>query len=163
MNKEIKFRALKENPKEYVGGYGINQDNAKWAYGSGIVPVYINTCLHKDKLEMVVDVNYDELDYWQPSYSNCEIIPNTVCQYIGIDDKNKKEIYEGDIVRTNSGRLCKVVWFSSPQYQGRDLVPIETKNPTPKEWNLWEDLEIVGNIFDNPELLGGDYAGKQKV
>lgn len=77
-------------------------------------------------------------------------------QYIGKTDINKKEIYEGDIVKTNSGRLCKVIWFSSPQYQGWDLVPIETINPIPKEWRIWENLEVVGNIFDNPELLGSD-------
>lgn len=86
-NREIKFRALKENPKEYVGGWnGDNQDNAKWVYGSGIVPVYINTYLNQDMLEMVVDVNYDELDYWKPDYSTSKILPNTVCQFTGLRD-----------------------------------------------------------------------------
>ena len=74
-------------------------------------------------------------------------------QYIGVDDKNGKEIYDGDIVRTNRGRLCKVVWFSSPQYQGWDLMPIETKNPVPREAELWNDLEVVGNVYENADLL----------
>lgn len=77
----------------------------------------------------------------------------TIGQYIGVPDKNGKEVYEGDIVRTNIGRLCKVVWFSSPQYQGWDLEPVETKNPPQKERELWKGLEVIGNVYENADLL----------
>lgn len=81
---------------------------------------------------------------------------STICQCTGLTDKNGKKIWENDIVRTNRGRLCSVVWFASPRYQGFDLKPIECKNPPPTQWDLWKDLEVIGNIFDNPELLGTD-------
>ena len=58
-------------------------------------------------------------------------------------------------MRINRGRLCCVVWFSSPSHQGFDLKPIECKNPPPTQWDLWKDLEVVGNVFDNHELLEG--------
>lgn len=83
----------------------------------------------------------------------CAIHESVFMQYIGVDDKNGKEIYEDDIVRTNSGRICKVVWFSSPQYQGWDFEPIEAKNPPPKERELWVDLEVIGNVYENADLL----------
>lgn len=158
MDRKIKFRALKENPKEYVGSYGKdNYDNAKWVYGSGIVPVYINTYLNTHKLEMVVDVNYDELDYWQPSYSNCAIIPNTICQYTEVDDKNGKNIFHKDIVSAPfigyggkkqkrigvveyvKGAFC-VNWNDSEEY-GKNFL------------GYVNDIEVIGNIFDNPELI----------
>lgn len=123
---------------------------------------------NKEKKIMCYDKEDGEVDCWDGVFSSEVGLINRYLnlsddlksyeymQYIGRKDINKKEIYEGDIVRTNSGRLCRVVWFSSPQYQGWDLEPIETKNPAPKEWNLWEYLEIIGNIFDNPELLKED-------
>ena len=77
----------------------------------------------------------------------------TICQCTGLKDKNGKLIWENDIVKTNNGRLCKVFWFSSSLYQGYDLKPIESENPAPTKWNIWYDIEVIGNIFDNPELI----------
>ena len=108
--------------------------NGRWVYGYLADENYINS----PELEGEFLVDKD-----------------TVGQYIGVPDKNGKEIYDGDIVRTNNGRLCKVVWFSSPQYQGWDLEPIEAKNPPPKERELWKDLEVIGNVYENADLLKG--------
>lgn len=84
-----------------------------------------------------------------------EVDPETVCQYTGKKDKNGKKIWENDAVRTNRGRVCKVVWFSSNCHQGFDLRPLEDKNPPPTQWNLWMDLEVLGNVCDGSEWAEG--------
>lgn len=92
-------------------------------------------------------------------YDSTEVIPNTIGQLTGLYDKNGKKIFEGDIVKTKYGRLCIVVWFASPVHNGWDLESIRTfencmiEYPSPFDLYCKDNLEVVGNIHDNPELL----------
>lgn len=88
-----------------------------------------------------------------------EVIPETVGQYTGMTDKNGKKIFEGDIVnnrvRLISGyetRLLQVVYDSTAaRFVFKDEYG-DFKN-TPKV------CEVIGNIYDNPELIGGKANG----
>ena len=81
-----------------------------------------------------------------------QVDEETVGQYTGLNDKNGKRIFEGDIVRCGTGRICKVTFFISPGFSGFDIVPIGGFD-APPPYNLFADTEVIGNIHDNPELL----------
>lgn len=83
----------------------------------------------------------------------------TVGQYTGMVDKNGTKIFEGDVVRTKYGRLCVVVWFSSNGCIGWDLMPVDTvencvHTKAPDAYDVFkkDNLEVIGNIHDNPEF-----------
>lgn len=98
-------------------------------------------------------------EYWQDEdgkqrkeqYYNID--PTTLGECIGRCDKNNKPIFEGDIVRTKYGRLCLVVWCSHSSFVGVDLDALEADHKAPSEYDLYDCLEIVGNCYDNPNLL----------
>lgn len=133
---------------------GKQIDNGEWIEGSLIH----QTKFYGDPVDCY-HILYDgefHLDY----YGSAEVIPETVGQFTGMFDKNDKMIFEGDIVKTKYGRLCTVVWFSSQVCSGWDLASIltlencaYTRYPDAIDLCKKENLEIIGNIHDNPELL----------
>lgn len=87
--------------------------------------------------------------------------PWELMQYTGLKDKNGVEIYEGDIITTGSGLndKFKVEYkinsfiFSIAYYEyTRYLLYLE-------RWQ-YSKLEVIGNIYENPELLGPNNESK---
>lgn len=85
-----------------------------------------------------------------------EVIPSTICQCTGLKDKNGNLIWENDIIKAWSQGTCakgKIkqridgTWIMYPAWQKGEM------------WYLCPDnngettVEVIGNIFDNPELL----------
>ena len=81
------------------------------------------------------------------------VIPETVGQYTGLLDKNGKKIFEGDIVRVNRSEVPSIVEYSEcncgfhADSRSDDYFSISVLNRD------LVDLEVIGNIYDNPELL----------
>ena len=81
-----------------------------------------------------------------------EVIPETVGEYTGLTDKKGKKIFEGDILEF----VQKVIVRWHKIYGGFVLEPVVRSNAY-LQWMMFDngiiDYEIIGNIYDNPELL----------
>ena len=82
-----------------------------------------------------------------------------VMQYTGFKDKNGKEIYEGDIAKLWFDEGEEVFWhsFLVKFFEGCficEFLQGDTEEyPIYEYWNDSQDLEVIGNIYENPELL----------
>lgn len=129
--KEIKFRGKRK--------YTYKDTKSEWVYG----------------YYMVIEGHHHIIpnckDNFEAMNKSAEVIPKTVGQYTGRLDKNGKEIYNGDALKS---KMCKgygivewdneyagftpFVWVDDEAYSGE----FET-----------EQIEIIGNIYENPELM----------
>ena len=108
---------------------GKRLNNGEWVYGD----LHIRTPFPHI---------HSEIDY-----GKVNIDPHTVGQFTGLHDKNGKEIYEGDIVRCDMGGECEVSYCIGGGFAGFDL------SPAFHNGHQLKDVEVIGNIHDNPELL----------
>lgn len=87
-----------------------------------------------------------------------DIEPETVCQYTGLTDKNGRKIFEGDIVSfidtysTENGYaegdcVGEVLWSEE------EVCFCVTERLSAESWEVLQECYVIGNIFDNPELL----------
>ena len=84
-----------------------------------------------------------------------KVQPYELMQFTGLHDKNGKEIYEGDVVRYNHVYLDHPVDFEVMFDEG-GFGQRRIDGEEVSDWYEWEELEVIGNIYENPELLKED-------
>lgn len=122
---------------------GKRTDNGEWVYG---VPT-------KDgRGEMVMVENIFECEEYNCRGANCLYVDeNTVGQYTGLKDKNGTKIFEGDIVLLKGDEEPYQVVFDESCFQ------VYSDSVCYVMDNFYDyEIEVIGNIYDNPELLGGN-------
>ena len=82
---------------------------------------------------------------------NIAVVQSSVGQFTGLQDKNGVDIYEGDLISLHGNQrgFTKVVFNA---YIGGWLL-VRNNNASSLGSRMRKDLEIVGNIYQNPELL----------
>ena len=131
---------------------GKRADNGEWIEGFCSGEEYN---LYTHSIEYILRI--------QP-LGNCVslgVIPETVGQYTGLTDKNGKKIFEGDIAKLKRFEdICigKIVFNSKTagfEFWWNVKVGAYGEKATYKaNLSVCENIEVIGNIHDNPELLG---------
>ncbi len=141
---------------------GIRVDNNKWVYG-----YYFKTPLTDESTGSSSEQGWFFLTGRERhciSHDGCvyQVIASTVGQYIGRQDINNKDIYEGDIIDNEMNSQGIVEFFTNLNWDGGGSIH---SGFYIKEWFEYKDecclsyhdgfdeCEIIGNKHENPELL----------
>lgn len=126
---------------------GKEMEFGRWIYGSVLYPKFPDYGVSI----RIFDKETDRYEYvYQYIYSN------TLGQYTGVNDKTGEKIFEGDIVKVydkQDGLDKKYKHFIGVIEREKNcFVIVEDKYTHIRNWENFE-IEIIGNIFENPELL----------
>lgn len=155
MKREIKFRAI-------INGLGAIEDvTVSWPLAENKYQWYVHMESFQEQFPEI-DIHDEDvlIEKYGLSFGDEVIVgEGPVMQFIGLKDKYGTEIYEADIlhsITTLQGLrlLWEVIYYRSyftlkSLYSGRmhpGQVPMDT----------WQRSEIVGNIYQNPELIEND-------
>lgn len=134
---------------------GKRKDNGEWIEG---------TAFKADKNgDAFILAAIENEEHHLISMKLIRIDRETVCEFTGRTDAKGKEIFGGDILGNEKGWKA-VVCFSKESNDFEIVVAIESMpsdSEIPSEYESDSDKwEVIGNIHDNPELLGGANNGK---
>ena len=128
-------------------------DNGEWVFG------YIARYGHTGKEKYYIIPSYASVLY------SFLIDKNTICQCTGLKDKNGKLIWENDVVRVcwqdneaQCEEIAQVTWDKFGYYPWLDEYHCDGCDL----FNEVLDIEVIGNIFDNPELLESEVQHGRK-
>lgn len=158
---------------------GKRTDNGEWAEGQYIAAHHHwhNRGIHKDWIVSAACANGG----WFALHGRHPVVAGTVGQCTGWTDKNGKRIFEGDIIAfpdtgedgyeykegydfTNVATVC----WNNGRWELEDFG--DENSGVKDDMDDWhEDFigifplsEVIGNIHDNPELMGGDFNGSEQ-
>lgn len=131
---------------------GKKVTDGEWTYG---YYVQVEDFLDDKRRDLIFEIDSVAYPDNEIVGSN-EIYPNTLGQYTGLTDKNGVKIFEEDIIwfdggwEEYGGNTFEVVFTNGCFYLGRNPDTVCFLLKAYIEW-----AEVVGNIYDSPELLGG--------
>lgn len=147
--REILFKAKRTDNGEWVEGYYYKMSETTYCFKEDYerkpVPKH-----HYILQERMTDWGLPNL------IVQIEIDPETLCQFIGLCDKNGKRIWENDVLMTHLDESYQEdTTYKTVEYGVAGWVTHEANSLDREYLDEFdtEHFEVVGNIFDNPELL----------
>lgn len=156
MKREILFRGKRTDDKWWVEGFYYEHEPPL----VGIAPPdYVKP----DNTAFIASTGFADWGMTRP-IQLCKVIPETVGQFTGLTDKNGKKIFEGDIVRgrhwtsrnnknPEDFHLWRVDWNEKSGLIIFKDSPTSDATLSIHDFADFEEVEVIGNIYDNRELL----------
>lgn len=168
--REILFRGFHECEEGSENAfYNGEWHKGEWVYGKSILYLkenggeyYMPKCDEKCKTIHLENGDIEEINCADYNTAFYKVAPETVCQYTGRDYKNGKKIFDGDIVkvfdRPRNRDVFGLIKFGIFAFNVLFYIDWEKtltgSNILRTELGYWHDkIEIIGNKFENPELL----------
>lgn len=146
--REIKFRAWNEYEKIMTEPFGLDSINGYEGYCRGEVEIFYEVGDQEIKSFQIITPNYT------PTGGTGWLF----LQYTGLKDKNGVEIYEGDIVRYDYYYIDEEdveSMISVVEFRFGKFWPRERYSSCPNDYYVERlfNFEVIGNIYENKELL----------
>ena len=142
--RENLFRAKRTDNKKWTEGILVKSSDADQGFGAIIIPT------EKSNMFLCEKENNLGFEVWHP------VIPETVCQYTGLTDKNGRKIFEGDILSAHlDDQYPEDITYVQITWDGFSWCTRESTEDDVMTEHDCNVFEVCGNVFDNPELIGG--------
>lgn len=162
--REILFRGKRVDNGEWIEGYYIGLHKTTYCFEGEA---------KRNKENEIHQIVFEQMTDWDlpNKHLRVDVIPETIGQYTGLTDKNGKKIFEGDIVKDVTVPVqCGIGIVKFGKYETRINHSLindnyayhigvyikwnKTLNFYRKDLDFWnEEIEVIGNIHDNPEFL----------
>lgn len=128
---------------------GKSAEDGEWFTGQLL---HFKSPVSEKELNVIVEgCEWDDSNEWFNIGRRAKVVPETVGQYIGLNDRQDKPIFEGDIVEVDGEEVPFLI-----KYDAQDAIWLATNRYDILSFRdniTGDDCTVIGNIHDNPEFL----------
>lgn len=128
---------------------GKSAEDGEWFTGQLL---HFKSPVSEKELNVIVEsCEWDDSNEWFNIGRRAKVIPETVGRYIGLNDRQDKPIFEGDIVEVDGEEFPFLI-----EYDAQDVIWLATNRYDILSFRdniTGDDCAVIGNIHDNPNLL----------